>query len=105
MTVRATFPADEAAAPRRSARVATVAELLDCDPSDVRRMLRDGELEGHGKGIRGKRVYLDSVAAYQEARTIEPKMPKNRLRAQRSSVSRASHSASDLALRKAGILR
>lgn len=105
MTVRATFTDAEAASPRPSARVARVAEMLDCDPSDVRRMLRTGELQGHGKGIRGKRVYLDSVAAYQDARTIVPETPKNRLRAQRSAVSRASHAASVEALRKSGIIR
>lgn len=105
MTVRATFPTAEAATPRPSARVGRVAEILDCDPSDVRRMLRDGDLEGHGKGIRGKRVYLDSVAAYQEARTITPKAPKHRLRAQRSCVSRAAQGSAVAALRKAGLLR
>lgn len=105
MTARATFPTADAASPRPSARIGRVAELLDCDESDVRRMLRDGELEGHGKGIRGKRVYLDSVAAYQQSRTIAPKVPKHRLRAQRSSVSRAAQGGAVAALRKAGLLR
>jgi hypothetical protein len=105
MTARHTSLHAGSASPRPSARIGKVAELLDCDPSDVRRMLRTGELEGHCKGIRGKRVYLDSVAAYQDARAIVAEIPKNRLRAQRSAVSRASSAASDLALRKAGILR
>lgn len=57
---------DPASAPRPSARVATVAELLDCDQGDVRRLVRSGELEAHGKGKRGIRVFLDSVRAYQD---------------------------------------
>lgn len=57
---------DPASAPRPSARVATVAELLDCDQGDVRRLVRLGELEAHGKGKRGIRVFLDSVRAYQD---------------------------------------
>jgi excisionase family DNA binding protein len=53
---------------RSSARVATVAKLLDCDQSQVRRFVRDGVLEAHRVGKRGLRIFLDSVAAYQEAR-------------------------------------
>ena len=64
--------ADLAAVPRRSARVATVAELLDCEPGDIRKMIRAGELEAHGKGVRGLRVYLDSVRDYQERHKVLP---------------------------------
>jgi hypothetical protein len=63
--------------PRPSARVATVAVILDCDDGDVRRMIDKGELEAHGKGIRGIRVFLDSVRAYQDRKTkpLPPRAP------------------------------
>lgn len=69
MTARLHIAADPATAVRQSARVATVAAMLDCHPSDVRRLIVAGELETHGKGVRGIRVFLDSVAAYQERQT------------------------------------
>jgi excisionase family DNA binding protein len=49
--------------------VATVAQLLDCHPTDVRRLVHSGELQTHRKGVRGVRVFLDSVQAYQERQT------------------------------------
>jgi excisionase family DNA binding protein len=58
---------------RPSARVAAVAELLDCHPTDIRRLVDNGELEAHRKGVRGIRVFLDSVRHYQERRTCLPK--------------------------------
>jgi excisionase family DNA binding protein len=58
---------------RASARVATVAGLLDCHPSDIRRLVASGELRAHTKGTRGVRVFLDSVAAYQERQTRSPR--------------------------------
>jgi hypothetical protein len=61
-------PAEALLAPRRSARVATVAADLDMHPSEIRKMIAAGELESHGKGVRGIRVYLDSVARWQERR-------------------------------------
>lgn len=57
---------------RNSARVATVARMLDCDASQVRRLIRTGALEFHRIGKRGIRIFLDSVAAYQEAQTARP---------------------------------
>lgn len=105
MTVRPHIVLDPADAPRPSARVARVAAILDCDPSDVRRMLRAGELEGHGKGIRGKRVYLDSVAAYQRARDIEPQRKNgHEIRRKRVAVSKARTARSLAILRQAGII-
>lgn len=71
MTARPHLAADPASLPRPSARVAHVAEVLDCDPSDVRRLISAGEIEIHRKGVRGIRVFLDSVRAYQE-RQSEP---------------------------------
>ena len=69
---------DPSEAPRPSARVARVAELLDCDESDVRRLIRQGELETHHKGIRGVRIYLDSVRAYQDRNTKPASKPIHR---------------------------
>jgi excisionase family DNA binding protein len=58
------------AAERASARVKHVAALLDCDESQVRRLIESGELEAHRIGKRGVRVYMDSVDTYRERRAI-----------------------------------
>lgn len=57
---------------RPSARVSTVARLLDDEPSQIRRMLARGDLEGHREGKRGVRIFLDSVAAWQARGTLKP---------------------------------
>lgn len=77
MSVRPHLAADPTALPRPSARVATVAGMLDCHPGDVRRLIDQGEIEAHGKGVRGIRVFLDSVRAYQErqAKPMPAKAP------------------------------
>lgn len=72
MNMRPRLADDPAAYVRPSARVARVAELLDCDPGDIRRLIAAGELEAHGKGVRGVRVYLDSVKDYQDRRAVRP---------------------------------
>jgi excisionase family DNA binding protein len=51
--------------PRKSIRIREVAKLFDCDEGQVRRLIKQGALEAHTVGKRGKRVYLDSVSAYQ----------------------------------------
>lgn len=92
--------------PRPSARIARVAAILDCDPSDVRRMVREGTLKAHRKGVRGIRVYLDSVATYQQAKDIEPELQKGRqTQKKRATVSKARTTASLALLRQAGIVR
>jgi excisionase family DNA binding protein len=48
--------------------VKKVAEILDFSGEKVRQLCRDGEIEYTGDG-RGYRIYLDSVAAYQERQT------------------------------------
>jgi excisionase family DNA binding protein len=58
---------------RASARVATVAKLLDCHQCDIRRLVDAGELQAHTKGTRGVRVFLDSVADYQERQARRPR--------------------------------
>ena len=64
---------EAAALVRASARVATVAGLLDCHPSDIRRLVDAGELQAHTKGTRGVRVFLDSVADYQARQARHPR--------------------------------
>jgi hypothetical protein len=55
-----------AESPRESRKVKTVAAMLEMDESQIRRMEQDGELEGHGHGKRGLRIYLDSVIDWQK---------------------------------------
>jgi hypothetical protein len=55
---------------RASVRVRTAAAALDMDESQVRRLLEAGDLEGHGHGIRGVRIFVDSIRAYQEGRPL-----------------------------------
>ena len=91
------------AAVRRSARVSTVAEILDCDESQVRRLLKTGALEAHRVGKRGVRVFLDSVSRYQEAQSHH--VPQQReLARERRATRRASHVAALSTLRKRGLL-
>jgi hypothetical protein len=59
---------------RPVAKIARVCELLDMDESQVRRLIDGGEIEAHGVGARGVRVFLDSVALYQERKA---KIPRN----------------------------
>jgi excisionase family DNA binding protein len=96
--------ADPAVFVRPSARVIRVMELLDVDESTVRRLIDRGEIEAHGVGKRGIRVYLDSVRGYQDARAVPPKGGKPKLKAQRSDVARAAHRGAEAALRKSGII-
>lgn len=92
--------------PRPSAKVRTVAAILDAHESDIRRMVDDGTLEAHGKGKRGVRVYLDSVADYQARKARGPRrqaqaaeLPKARRR-----VHLAAHSAAVERLRARGLM-
>lgn len=55
---------------RASARVKHVAALLDCDDSQIRRLIDSGDLEAHRIGKRGIRVYLDSVDEYRNRMMI-----------------------------------
>jgi excisionase family DNA binding protein len=67
------IPSESTVHVRPSARVAAVAKLLDCHPTDIRRLIDTGDLEAHRKGVRGIRVLLDSVHKYQERRLCLPK--------------------------------
>ena len=61
-----------AAGIRPSARVRTIAKLMEEDEGEIRRMVARGELEAHRKGKRGIRIYLDSVADFQQRRQMVP---------------------------------
>lgn len=91
MASRPQIVMDPASAPRPSARVARVASILDCAESDVRRLVRGGELQSHKQGKRGVRIFLDSVREYQDRRTkqsqAEALMHKPRARAAAASAS------------------
>lgn len=105
MTARAVT---SSSTPRPSARVETVCGMLECDRSQVYRLVADGEIEAHGIGKRGVRVYLDSVQAYQERRFIVPKTAKARRKipspARPSPASRAAHADAVAQLRDLGLL-
>lgn len=88
-------------APRPSAKVARVAAILACDDSRVRKLVRAGELEAHRVGLRGIRVYLDSVAAYQDARPVAPA----RARAPESPPPRRPRRAADIAAHEEALAR
>lgn len=93
---------------RQSRRVATVAAALDLDESQVRRLVDEGELEAHGVGKRGLRIYLDSIQAYQERHQRPPRtalgaQPSKPAQVRRSASTRA-HRAAMAALRADGIL-
>jgi excisionase family DNA binding protein len=56
--------------PRQSLKVERVAQLLDCDQSYVRKLVRKGYLESYRVGKRGVRIFVDSIFAYQQGKTI-----------------------------------
>jgi excisionase family DNA binding protein len=88
---------------RPSARVSKIAELLDCDDSQVRRLVRSGRLQSHRIGKRGLRIYLDSVVEYQEWRTNSLNPRSEERKAARSMV-RSSHKAALEKLKRRGLM-
>lgn len=52
--------------PRPQASVKKVAIILDYSERFVRELCNRGDLETNGRAGRGLRIYLDSVAAYQQ---------------------------------------
>lgn len=90
-TLPATFAAE-----RASARVKHVAALLDCDDSQIRRLIDSGDLEAHRIGKRGIRVYLDSVETYRERGSIAP--TGNRMQYRKPKLSQATRIATAAAL-------
>lgn len=57
---------------RESIRVRTVCDMLDMHRSQVYRACDAGDFEWHGVGRRGRRIYKDSVLAYQRRRNGAP---------------------------------
>lgn len=84
---------------RPSARVRTVANLLDCDESQVRRLVAEKKLDAHPFGKRGVRVYLDSVSDYQGRGTKSSKPKENP-----TSAGRNAHRHAMAELRARGIV-
>lgn len=107
MTVRLAPSIDT---PRESRRVKTVALLLELDESQVRRLIEDRELETHGIGKRGVRIYLDSVLAYQERKPGAGSRPDAKTAADAgaakkpASATRAAHKAATAQLQALGVL-
>lgn len=92
-------------APRPSSRVRNVAVMLDADESQVRRLIKDGELKTHCMGKRGVRIYLDSVADYQRRKAREAAMaPEKPTVRRRRAVTTAAHKQALAQLRAAGLL-
>jgi excisionase family DNA binding protein len=52
--------------PRESVCVNRAAEILACDPSYVRKLIKRGRLDAYRMGRRGIRIFADSLRAYQE---------------------------------------
>lgn len=92
---------------RLSVRAERVAAMLDCDRSQVYRLITDGELEAHGIGERGVRVYLDSVQSYRDRHRIVPagrtKKAKPKPEKLTSPASKAAQSAALASLRAEGL--
>lgn len=69
---------------RRSVRVAKVAEALDMEEARVRKLLKDGQLQGHRIGKRGIRIYVDSVEELQRRTALgippDPKPSRQRMK-------------------------
>lgn len=68
MKFRAALSADEIGAASRlrpAIRPAKAAAILDMDRSQIYRMVRKGDLEAHGIGTRGVRIYVDSIERYR----------------------------------------
>ena len=92
---------------RESRRVATVASALDMDEFQVRALIDAGELEAHGIGKRGIRVYLDSVRDYQERNVKAAKAQRSQRIAtarHRRQTGNASHQTAMAELRRHGVV-
>lgn len=94
--------------PRPSARVGKVAQMLDCDESQIRRMIKSGQLTGHRIGKRGWRIFLDSVAEFQThgGAPLAPRYSTrdNKSVSQPSRACRRAHAQAMAELQKAGVL-
>ena len=98
--------APEQRQPRPSASARQVASIIGCSPLQVRKMVASGELEGWTLGKRAIRVFLDSVADYQDRATVRPVVNTQTVvaRSRRAAASAATLEA-ERRLRAAGFLR
>lgn len=73
----------------QAVRIKTAAELLDCEETIIRRLLRKGELRGFKLG-RGVRVLVQSIEDYQQRQALplpdEPPPPKPRRQTRRETI-------------------
>lgn len=90
--------------PRASARVTTVAEMLDCEEGQIRRLIDAGEIQAHCLGRRGVRVYLDSVAEYQARSARKTSAAPKTAGDKPPSASRAAHAEAMSQLRSLGVV-
>lgn len=94
---------------RPSARVSTVARMLDDEPSQIRRMVARGDLEAHREGKRGIRVFLDSVEAWQRCQTIKTSKtavsPQESAPKPMSGATKAAHHHAVALLRDLGLMQ
>jgi hypothetical protein len=93
------------AAPRPSASVRRVAELIGCDEATVRRLVNEGALEAYTLRRRSIMVFLDSVAAHQIRQAREPKSPVEKIKMHRRAVANSANEAAKARLRAMGYLR
>lgn len=88
----------------RSLTVPAAAQLLSCDESVVRGLVKSGDLRGHTVGRRGVCVYLSSIEQYRDLQAIEPtKNEPKGLPVRRRRMSKA-HEAAMAQLRAAGTI-
>jgi excisionase family DNA binding protein len=89
---------------RPAAKLGTVAEILEVDHSAIRKMIRRGDIQAFRLGKRGVRIFLDSIAAYQEGRFIQSQ-PKIREERQRKRIANTAAQRQAMAeLRRLGII-
>lgn len=93
-----------AAGVRPAAKISTVAEMLEVDHGTVRKMINRGELQAFTLGKRAIRVFLDSVAAYQDGQFIKSQPEVREERRRRRLANSAAHKAAVAGLQAAGIL-
>lgn len=84
---------------RRSVSLETAAEWLDTTAETIARMVARGELAGHYLR-RQRRVYVDSIVAYQDGHAIAPKAPPAPVAVKRR---HAAETAAAAALKQFGI--
>ncbi|MGY0791838.1 hypothetical protein ACW7BJ_20925 [Azospirillum argentinense] len=56
--------------------------MLDADEWHIRKLLKDGELQGHRLGKRGVRILVSSIEDYRNRNRIVPTAPAPRQRKQ-----------------------